>query len=183
MTVTTLELPCVRGTLSRMAGLERFDFAEEERADLGLDIVRDARLEEESDVIAELDASKHKALEPGAAFVENWQPTGPVVPLAPSQLVDFIPRLATEEAREWYLIREQQVDSESLSIVREPPRPVLDRETNEEARRVDAAVRGKADEAAITLLTSARRDHEHRIVESASELGEVWLRLHAYLCR
>ena len=55
--------------------------------------------------------------------------------------------------------------------------PVLVRDAHEEARRVDAALGGEADEAAGSLVPMRGRDHEHRVIEPARDVLEALLYL------
>ena len=52
---------------------------------------------------------------------------------------------------------------------------VLDRDAYEKARRVDAALRGKADQAPGPLPAGRGGDYEHRVVELGDELVNLAL--------
>jgi alpha-galactosidase/6-phospho-beta-glucosidase family protein len=68
------------------------------------------------------------------------------------------------------------VDSHGGGALSDPVGAVLVRDPRQEARRVDAALGGEADQAAGALLASRHGGDEHRIVELRDELLEVVLR-------
>src|SRR5690242_5439820 len=64
---------------------------------------------------------------------------------------------------------------------RDPVRPVLLREADDEPRRRDARLRGKAHQAPCTLLARCRGDDEHGVVELRDEPLEPLMSTAAHL--
>src|SRR4051794_13582117 len=122
-------------------------------------------LEQEELVIAGVEAVDHAPHEPALAALEDRQPLGPVVPLAVRELVDLVAGLAAEELGQVGGVGRDAMDRQRGRVAAPAMRAVLAREADREARRIDAGLRGEADEAAEALFAGAGRDDEHRVLE------------------
>src|SRR3954453_2368083 len=130
------------------------------------------RVEEEADVVAEVVAGEDGAGETVVALVQDRDAAGALMPLALGKLVDLVAGLAAEQLGEVLGAVGNEVEGDRVGRASDPAGAVLLGEADEEARRIDAALAGEADEAAGDLAAGARRGDEHRVVEAPDEFVE-----------
>src|SRR4051812_16308060 len=135
-------------------------------------VVGGNRIEEEADVVAKLLAGDDPPSEPVVALGEDRHPRRPLAPLATGELVDFVAALAAEQLGQLAGRSGDEVDREGIGSAGDPAGPVLLRNADEEAGRVDAALGGEADEAAGQLALGPGRGDEHRVVEVTYQVVE-----------
>src|SRR5437763_5019833 len=137
-------------------------------------VLRFHGLEPEAYVVAEVVAGMHASYEPAGDVRQQRDASRAGRPLAELELVDLIARLAAEQLRERALRAAKEVDRDDVRLRDDVERPVLLRDARQEARRMNAALRREADQAAGALaVTPDRRDDEDRPVEPRYELREV----------
>src|SRR5690606_13857926 len=127
------------------------------------------RLEQETDVIAERNALEHGAREPALAVVEDRRAVR-VVPADARELVDLVAGLTTEDLGDPPVVRLDEMHGEDRCRARDAESVIFLRDAGQETRRVDAALRAEADEAAGRLAADRRRHDVQRIVECCNEL-------------
>src|SRR4051812_24715360 len=152
-----------RERLRLVAGLDALGAVEAEllggRALLGGD-----RLDQEAVMVAEVGALEHPADEPVDAGFDDRRALGPLVPRDAGELVDLVPGLAAEQLGELRRLGGHEVHAEHRRLAGHAERAVLDRQADEEARRVDRALRREPDQAPGALAAGRGRDEEHRVV-------------------
>ena len=97
-----------------------------------------------------IDALDDRACEP-VTTGEHGTAVGTRTPFDLLELVDLVAGMGTEEVRQVLITLAQKVDDEGRRGQRDAVRPVLLRQPDPEAGRLDAALRRIADEAAIAL--------------------------------
>ncbi len=90
--------------------------------------------------------------------------------------------MGAEEVRQVLITLAQKVDDEGRRGQRNAVRPVLLRQPDPEARRLDAALRRKADEAAIALACRGSRHHVSRTIQVGDDCVKG-LRFRAHFLR
>src|SRR3954449_7030737 len=139
---------------------------------LGLALTADG-LEDDRVVVAGGEPLDDPPDEPVRQAGDDRAPLRPLGPLAPLELVDLVAGLAAEQLGDLLAVGRDEVHAEVLGALGDLEGVVLVRQPGQEARRVDADLRGEADEAAGALpVPGDRRDDEHRVVELAHERGE-----------
>src|SRR4051794_15640909 len=133
-------------------------------------------LEPEPQVVTEVEAVEHAAREPARRRSKDGDALRPLRPVAELELVDLVARLAAEQLRQLALCRTEEVHDDRVRLADHVECAVLLRDAREEARRLDAALRCEADQAAGPLAIDADGgDYVHRPVQAADELLEVAL--------
>ncbi len=135
--------------------------------------VRLDRVEQVAGVVAELEAGEDAAREPAVAFVEQRHAVGAGPPARPCELVDIVARLAAEQLDELAGGLRHEMHRQRTRLARDPVGEVLDRDADEEARRLDARLSGEADQAAGAPLAGDGRDDVHRVVQRSGQLVEA----------
>src|SRR4051794_25180868 len=106
-----------------------------------------------TDVVAEPHALDDPPGEPARAVGQQRDPLGARRPVAAGELVDVVAGLAAEQLDDASGLLRNEVNDKRIAatLLEQARRPVLVRHADQEARRVDAALRREADEAAVAL--------------------------------
>ena len=129
------------------------------------------RGEQECDVVPRVDALDDGACEPVAAG-EDGTAVRTRTPFDVLELVDFVACLGAEEVCQVVITPAEKVDHERRRRQRDAVRPVRLRQPDHEARRIDAALRRKPDEAAVALGSGRSRHHVRGTVQVGDDCIE-----------
>jgi hypothetical protein len=91
------------------------------------------------------------------------------VPAHASEFVHLVARLSAEELGDALVLLFDDVNRETGGSACQQQSVVLLRDAGQEARRVDAALRGEADEAPRRFVPHGRRDDIERVIEGRNE--------------
>lgn len=94
------------------------------------------------------------------------------MPTTAHELVDLVACLAPEQLHESSRVGRDEMHGERLALAGDAEGVVLLGDADEEARGLDAALRGETDQAAGALIRVRGGHDEHRVVERAGQLVE-----------
>src|SRR3954447_11617957 len=124
-------------------------------------------------MVPEVEAVEHAAGEPARDITQDRDSLGARRPRAELELVDLVAGLPAEQRRELAVRGTQEVDDHRIGGSDHVVGAVLLGDADQEPRRMDAALRGEADQATAALAVGADGgDDEHRRVEPADQLLE-----------
>lgn len=129
--------------------MPRFDAPSAVKGELGLRglHLRLDGVEQEPHVVAERELLEHPPREPVATLGEDRCAERPGAPIAAGELVDLVAGLPAEELGQRGGRGGNEVHRKALGLARHAEGAVVAGDADEEARRVDAALRGEADQA------------------------------------
>lgn len=116
------------------------------------------RLEQEADMIAEIHLFDNRTREPALAVIKDRH-TMCVVPAYPGELVYDIASFSAKELRDVLVPVLDDMYGNYGRLARKRKRMVFLRDAGEKARRMNTALRGKADQAAGWFVLHGCRDH------------------------
>src|SRR3954469_3920941 len=152
--------------IDRLHGLET-------EVDRAAAVLRLDRLEQLRNGGHPIETLQNPSREPARHVVQDGDSEGAFAPPAELEFVDLVARLTAEQLGQVALRGAEKVDHDRLRTLDRVEGAVLLGDAGDEARRLHAALRGEADEAAVTLTAVPDHgDDEHRRVEPRDQLFE-----------